>query len=71
MPLPREITDQTVLEKTGKKSNEWYELLDKWGAQYQTHTKIAKHLYELYELSPWWAQIVTNRYEWSRGLWKS
>ena len=29
---------------------------------------MAKYLREVYKASPWWAQIITNRYEWERGF---
>ncbi|MCH7760228.1 hypothetical protein IIA15_02345 [candidate division TA06 bacterium] len=32
------------------------------------HTLTARYLGEKYGLSGWWAQAVTIRYEWERGL---
>ena len=66
MATARSIKDETVKSKTGKNSSEWYKIIDKFGSV--NHTQIAKLLREEYKLNSWWAQIVTNRYEWDRGL---
>ncbi len=55
-------------ERTGKSSAEWYRILDEWGAGEKGHTLAAKHLLSEHGLSPWWAQCVTIRWEWERGL---
>ena len=64
----RRISDEAVKAKTGKVWREWFTILDTWGAKKKGHTQSAKHLREHYGLSPWWAQAVTIRYEWERGL---
>ena len=64
----RRISDEAVKAKTGKVWGEWFTILDTWGAKKKGHTQRAKHLREHYGLSPWWAQAVTIRYEWERGL---
>jgi len=64
----RRISDEAVKAKTGKVWGEWFTILDTWGAKKKDHTQSAKHLREHYGLSPWWAQAVTIRYEWERGL---
>jgi len=66
MVLAREISAQTIKRKTGKSSLEWYTIIDQFSTI--NHTQIAKRLREEYKISPWWAQILTNRYEWERGL---
>jgi hypothetical protein len=64
----RRISDKSVRIKTGKDWEEWVAILDAWGAKEKGHTLSAKHLHEHYSISPWWAQAVTIRYEWERGL---
>ncbi len=68
MKGPRGISDEVVRARTGKGSDEWYRLLDEWGAADRGHTLTARHLAQEYGLSPWWAQCVTIRYEWEKGL---
>ncbi len=64
--VARNLSDEIIKEKTGKTSNTWYKILDKLGET--NHTKIAKFLKDVHKVNPWWAQILTNRYEWFRGL---
>jgi len=64
----RGISDEVVLARTGRPSEEWYRILDVWGASEKGHTLTAKHLAQEYGLSGWWAQCVVIRYEWERGL---
>lgn len=54
--------------KTGKGLEDWFKILDMWDAREKNHTQRARYLSEHYELSPWWAQAVTIRYEWEKGL---
>ena len=68
MTCRRAEESQTVRTKTGKSSEEWYALLDAWNAPEKGHTATAKHLREEHGVSPWWAQSVTVRYEYARGL---
>jgi len=64
----RRISDEAVRAKTGKGWVERFKILDKWDVKKMGHTLTAKHLREKYGLNPWWAQIVTIRYEWEKGL---
>ena len=65
---PRGISEATVQAKTGKGSAEWYAVLDRWGAREKGHTATAAYLRAQHGVAPWWAQAVTVRYEWARGL---
>lgn len=65
---PRGFSDAVVKVRTGKSSAEWNHILDRWGAKKKGHTLTAKYLRKRYRLSPWWAQMVTVRYEYRRGL---
>ena len=64
----RRIGEEAVRAKTGKGWEEWYAILDACSAKEKGHTRTARHLLEEHGLSPWWAQAVTIRYEWERGL---
>lgn len=66
--IARKLKDATIKNKTGKSSEEWYSILDAYKDGDKNHTLMAKLLREKFNLNPWWAQIITNRYEWSRGL---
>jgi hypothetical protein len=61
-------SEETVLERTGKTWDEWFALLDEWGAMERSHRDIARRLHENHDVSSWWAQSVTVAYEKKRGL---
>jgi hypothetical protein len=62
------MSDEAVLRGSGKTWEEWFRLLDAWGAAGRTHTEIARHVAEVYRVPGWWAQGVTVGYERARGL---
>ena len=64
----RRISDDAVRARTGKAWAHWFGVLDRFGLKEKGHTLAARHLREKHELSDWWAQAVTIRYEWERGL---
>ena len=47
----RGISDERVRARTGKRSEEWYRILDGWGARDKSHTLTAKHLVRQYGLT--------------------
>lgn len=55
-----------VKEATGKKWDQWFNLLDRWGGREQTHRDIARYLMDEQEVPGWWAQTVTYWYERAR-----
>ena len=61
-------SDETIRRGSGKSWDEWFAILDAWGAEEHTHTEIARHLHEEHEVSGWWAQTVTVGYERIKGL---
>jgi hypothetical protein len=62
------MSDEAILRGSGKTWDEWFRLLDAWGATGRTHTEIARHVAEVYSVPGWWAQGVTVGYERARGL---
>ncbi len=64
----QKISDDAVAAKTDKAWHDWFKILDKFGLKRKGHTLAAKYLRDQYGLSGWWAQAVTIRYEWDRGL---
>ena len=53
------MSDETLVEKTGKGWVEWVAILDAWGARERPHGEIAAHLMEQHGVPGWWAQTVT------------
>ena len=72
-PLPPRVAEPTmseasILKGTGRSWDEWFRVLDAWGASKRTHTEIARHVHETLGVDGWWSQSVTVGYEWARGM---
>jgi uncharacterized protein DUF4287 len=64
----RPYSDEVVRANTGRGWDEWFELLDRWGAVERAHPEIARWVAEEHGVGGWWAQGVTVAYEQARGL---
>jgi hypothetical protein len=61
-------TDANVRENTGKGWQEWFRILDAWGAKQHKHGDVVGYLMEQQGVPGWWAQSLTTGYERSRGI---
>lgn len=63
-------SDEKIRERTGRGWEEWFGILDDWGAAERPHREIAKWLAEQLGIHPlaWNAQAITASYELTRGL---
>ncbi len=63
-------TDEKIRERTGRGWEEWFDLLDDWGAADKSHREIARWLAGQQGIHPlaWNAQAVAASYERTRGL---
>ncbi|MGH2691592.1 MAG: DUF4287 domain-containing protein [Actinomycetota bacterium] len=57
-----------VQRATGRDRDEWFALLDRWGAAGRPFREIADWLKSQHGLSHWWAQKLIVEYEQARGL---
>jgi hypothetical protein len=64
----RPYSDEVLAANTGRAWDEWFALLDAWGAVERPHPEIARWLVEEHQVGGWWAQGVTVGYEQARGL---
>jgi hypothetical protein len=62
------VSDAKVREATGRGWDEWFGLLDEWGAVSRSHGEIARWLSAEQSVPGWWAQTLTVGYEQARGL---
>ena len=62
------VSDDKMLAATGKRHEEWFAILDRWGAKERTHTQIARHVIEDLGVDGWWGQGITVSYERARGM---
>jgi hypothetical protein len=68
---PRLATsDEEIRRRTGRGWEEWFDLLDDWGATERTHRDIARWVADQLDLDPraWNAQSVAGSYEFARGM---
>jgi hypothetical protein len=63
-------SDEKIRQRTGRGWEEWFDLLDDWGAAERTHREIARWVAEQQGVVPlaWGAQAVAGSYERARGL---
>jgi len=57
-----DVTDEQVIEKTGKNSNEWITILDKFNASEKKSNDVVAHLQAEYNVPRYWARTLTTRY---------
>jgi uncharacterized protein YndB with AHSA1/START domain len=63
-------SDEKIRERTGRGWEEWFAILDEWGAAERPHREIARWLADYQGLHPlaWNVQAVVSSYELTRGL---
>lgn len=63
-------SDERIRERTGHGWEEWFALLDEWGAADRPHREIARWVAARLDIHPlaWNAQAITASYELTRGL---
>jgi hypothetical protein len=56
------VTDEQVIEKTGKSIAHWMKVLDKFGAAGEKSNDVVAHLAKEHEVPRYWARTLTTRY---------
>lgn len=64
----RRVSSAALAAGTGRGWDEWFVILDAWGATGHDHAAIARHLVTEHGVDGWWAQGITVGYEQERGL---
>ena len=64
------MSDEAIRRRTGRGWEEWFDLLDDWGAAERPHREISRWVADQLGIGPlvWEAQAVTSSYERARGL---
>jgi hypothetical protein len=67
---PLMASDERIRRRTGRGWEEWFDLLDDWGAAERKHREIARWVADQLGIGPlvWDAQAITSSYERARGL---
>jgi hypothetical protein len=61
------MSDDAIRRRTGRGWEEWFDLLDEWGAAERAHPEIARWLGEEQSTGGWNAQSITVGYERARA----
>ena len=61
------MSEEAIRRRTGRGWEEWFDLLDAWGAAGRTHTEIARWVAKEHSIDGWDAQAVTVSYERATG----
>lgn len=56
------VTDEQVIEKTGKKINEWMQILEDFESGEKKSNEVVAHLRQEYDVPRYWARTLTTRY---------
>jgi hypothetical protein len=57
-----DVTDEQVIEKTGKKISEWIKILDRFKASDKKSADVVAFLQNDHELPRYWARTLTTLY---------
>ena len=61
------VSEDALVERTGRPLAAWFEALDAWPATDRSHTEIARWLVQEHGIDGWWSQTVTVAFERARG----
>lgn len=61
------VSEEKLIETTGKTWNQWFAILDRWGAKTKKHGEVTSYLSGKYGISGWWTQSIAVGYERARG----
>lgn len=56
------VTDEQVIEKTGKKIDDWMQILESFNAGEKKSNEVVAHLQQEYDVPRYWARTLTTRY---------
>ena|GEM_PF-955009 len=57
-----DVTDEQVIEKTGKTIADWITILDKFEASEKKSNEVVAHLQQEYSVPRYWARTLTTHY---------
>jgi hypothetical protein len=57
-----DVTDEQVMEKTGKKIADWVKILDQFDAANKKSNDVMAHLQQDFEVPRYWARTLTTYY---------
>ncbi len=61
------VTDEQVIEKTGKKLADWMSILDTFKAVEKRSNEVVAHLQQEHNVPRYWARTLTTHYLKKKG----
>ena len=65
---PLVVSDEVIRRRTDRGWEEWFDLLDDWGATERAHKETVRWLSDQHDVDGWSAQTITVSYERARGM---
>jgi len=56
------VSDEQVIEKTGKKISDWRKILDKFNAADKKSNDVVAYMQQEYNVPRYWARTLTTQY---------
>jgi len=56
------VSDEQVIEKTGKKISDWKKILDKFNAADKKSNDVVAYMQQEYNVPRYWARTLTTQY---------
>lgn len=56
------VSDEQVIEKTGKRISDWKKILDKFNAADKKSNDVVAYLRQEYNVPRYWARTLTTQY---------
>jgi hypothetical protein len=63
-----DVSDEQVIEKTGKKIDDWIQILTEFNAKDKKSNEVVAHLQTQYNVPRYWARTLTTLFLKSDGL---
>ncbi|MES2680809.1 MAG: DUF4287 domain-containing protein [Bacteroidota bacterium] len=57
-----DVSDDQVVEKTGREISEWIKILDRFAAVEKKSNEVVAYLQSEYEVPRYWARTLTTHY---------
>jgi hypothetical protein len=68
VPFEPTVSEEKLVEATGRGWQEWLGILDAWGAAGRRHNEIVRWLAAEHAVPDWYTQAITVTYERARGI---
>jgi len=64
----KDIKEDVIIKRTKRSFNDWRKILDKFNVKKNGHKAASKHLTDVYNVNPWWSQVLVIRYKYENKI---